>query len=483
MFGKIFQLIFAPSSVYVIIRYVTYAMQFVNAVLLARYLDVFYFGIYSFIMLAMQYMSYSNLGINESLNTEYAAHKNDMSRLNDIWNNAWSINILLNIVIALACCAVFGVTDDLFRAYQFNDYKYLLLATCIAINLSKVYITYYKLHGRLIKLNIQQILPNLAIFVLLMVYREDLTIFGIVLALFVSNTAALLVFRIGVPVIPEFSLCKDWITVLIRRGVTLLLYNLSFYFLTLLASSIVSIYYSVETFGCYSFANTLVNGVVMSGGAFLFIFYPKILKRLRTENAESIEVIRKIREVYVVFMDLISLLSILCILAVSAIVAQYGPQLVMIYAILMLGRIVNNASTGYAALLIARGKEHRLVIYGFLSVLAVAGCGVCVRELNLPVEAVALSVVIASFIYTYLVVGFAWNVLGIPVSSRLILSEIFGMNKWLVCAIILLNAFVLHSYMVLIGCMLAYCMVNMKNIRRAIGIGFAVLSNKNALSF
>ena len=102
MFGKIFQLIFAPSSVYVIIRYVTYAMQFVNAVLLARYLDVFYFGIYSFIMLAMQYMSYSNLGINESLNTEYAAHKNDMSRLNDIWNNAWSINILLNIVIALA---------------------------------------------------------------------------------------------------------------------------------------------------------------------------------------------------------------------------------------------------------------------------------------------------------------------------------------------------------------------------------------------
>lgn len=118
----------------------------------------------------------------------------------------------------------------------------------------------------------------------------------------------------------------------------------------------------------------------MSGGAFLFIFYPKILNRLRTENAESIEVIRKIREVYVVFMDLISLLSILCILAVSAIVAQYGPQLVMIYAILMLGRIVNNASTGYAALLIARGKEHRLVIYGFcpFSRLPVAECA-CVN--------------------------------------------------------------------------------------------------------
>ena len=483
MFGKIFQLIFAPSSVYVIIRYVTYAMQFVNAVLLAHFLDVFSFGVYSFIMLLMLYMSYSNLGINESLNTEYAVHKNDPAQLKDIWNNAWSVNILWNIVLAFACCALFKVSDGLFQDYRFNDYRYMLLATCITINLSRVYITYYKLHARLIKLNIQQILPNLAILVLMMIYRESFTIKGIVATYFVSNIMTLLIFRIGVPVVPRFSLHKDWTVVLIRRGITILLYNLSFYFLTLLASTVVSICYSIETFGCYSFANTLVNGVVMAGNAFLFIFYPKILSRLDTENTESVEMIRKIQEVYVVFMDLISLLSILGIIAVSVILDKYGINLVVTYAILMLGRIVNNASTGYAALLIAKRKEYRLVIYGFLSVIVVAVCGVCVRRLNLPVETITLSVVIASFIYTYLVIGFAWKILGVPVSYHLILREIFGMNKWLVCTIILLNAFVLHSYyVVLIGCMLAYCVVNLKNIRNAAEVGISVLSNKNALS-
>lgn len=482
MSGKIIKLIFAPSSVYVIIRYATYALKFINSMLLAHYLGANKFGVYSFIMMLTQYMTYSNLGINESLNTEYSAHAGDTSQLRKIWNNAWSVNVLWNTILALACYALFGVVEGLFYDYRFDDYKYMLLGACITSNLSRVYITYYKLHARLVKLNIQQILPPLAILVLSMVYRENLTITGIVAALFVSNVMVLLIFRVGVPVVPKFSLCKDWTVVLIRRGITILIYNLSFYLMTMLASTVVSIYYPVETFGCYSFACTLVDGVVMAGNAFMFIFYPKILNRLDTENTEAMKVIRKIQKVYVVSMDLMSLLSILGILAVSAFLPEYGIRLVVVYSILMLGRVVNNASTGYAALLIARRKEYRLVIYAFLSVLPVAVCGVCVRVLDLSVETIALSVVITSFIYTYLVVGFALKVLGIPVSCRLILVEIFGMGKWLMCAIILLNAFVLHSYMVLIGCMLAYCVVNMKNIRNAAEAGAAVLSNKNALS-
>lgn len=483
MIKKIFHLIVAPSSTYVIIRYITYIIQFVNAILLARYLDTFYFGIYSFIMLLMQYMSYSNLGINESLNTEYAAHKKEEVQLNDIWNNAWSINIVINLVVILICIVIFEFTDNLFSTYQFNDYKYLLLTTCIVINLSKIYITYYRLHGSLFKLNIQQLLPNLAILLLSILYRNDLTITSIISVLLISNSLSLIIFRIGTPITPKFSLDKKWITILIRRGIILLLYNLSFYFLTMLASSIVSGYYSVEVFGCYSFANTLVNGVVMAGGAFLFIFYPKILNRLSGNNNEVMQIIKKIKEVYIVFMDLISLLSILCIIVVSSTITKYGMQLVMIFAILILGRIINNASTGYAALLIAKGKEHYLVVSGFLSVLIVAISGLCKHWLNIPVEVIALSVVVASLIYTYLVIKLAYKVLGNPIGNRLILIEIFGMNKWLVCLIIVFNAWVLQSRTILIISIFAYLIANFKNIKQSVKTGATILSNKNALSF
>jgi O-antigen/teichoic acid export membrane protein len=182
-------------------------------------------------------------------------------------------------------------------------------------------------------------------------------------------------------------------------------------------------------------------------------------------------------------MDLISLLSVLFIIATTVVVPQYGVQMVIVYSILILGRIINNASTGYAALLIARGKERYLVIYGFLSILAVAVCGVCAHYLKLPVEYMALSVSIASFVYTYLVIRLALSDLGNPSSVRSILCDIFGMNKWLACLIIVLNAFVMHSYIVLLGCILLYCFVNIRNIRRAVTSGMQIVSDKNALIF
>ena len=483
MIYKLIKLITAPSSIYVIIRYFTYILQFVNAILLARYLDVFYFGVYSFINLVMQYMSYSNLGINESLNTEYSTNKQNISRLNDIWNNAWSINVLWNIFIMIGFYMILSMSHNLFGNYEFDNYKYLLLATCIIVNLSRIYITYYKLQGKLFKINVQQLLPNVCLFLLTISIRERLNISIILYTLLICHTLTLLIFRIGIPSIPKFSLDRYWVIVLIKRGIALLLYNLSFYILTLVASSFVSAYYSVEMFGCYSFANTLVNGVIMAGGAFMFIFYPKILNRLNTDNIEAYGVIKKIREVYIVFMDIVSLLSIVGVFVISPIISQYGEVMITLYSMLILGRIVNNSSTGYAALLISRGKEQLLIIYGFLSVFILLACSLCIYVFNFDIHTVALSIAVASFIYTYLVIRSARSSLKISVSCRLVIKEIFGVKKWLICLIILLYTFILHSPWFLLAGIFTYCAMNSVNIKKSITSGYTILIDKNALSF
>lgn len=474
---------FAPASIYVIIRYATYALQFVNSMLLAQFLGAYNFGVYSFAVLLMQYMTYSNFGIHNALNTEYAVHKADTSRLNDIWNNAWSINILQCVIIAGVCCLIFIFNDNLFPEYQFNDYRYILLATCIIVNLSMVYTTYYRLHGRLFKLNVWQLLPNLAIFLLVLICREHLKVPHIVIAFFLCHLGSLILLRIGVPSVPRFCIDKELAKTLVRRGILLMIYNFSFTFLTMLASSIVSARFSVDTFGCYSFANTLVGGVVMAGSAFMFVFYPKILNRLQTGSTRTMEVIRKLREVYIVFLDLISLISILGIIAVSAIVFQYGDDLVMLFTILMLGRIINNASTGYDTLFVARGKEQCLVGYSFLSCIAVAACGCCVRWMDFSINAVALSVVAASLVYSTLVIRNAYNLMGTSKSLRSIIGEIFGMNKWIVCSTMVVDLLFPYYHIALIVGIVVYCAVNMKNIKRAFVSGIKILSLRNALDY
>ena len=163
---NILGLLRSPSSVYVIFRYGTYIVQFLNSILLAKALGDIKYGIYSFVFLIMQYMSYSNLGINESLNTEYAVSK-DSDRCK-IWNTSWALNLLINTFLFMVFAFLISIVS-LFSRYEFDSYGMLLLMTCIVINLSRIYITYYKLHGKLIKLNIQQFLPHFVLLVLVLI--------------------------------------------------------------------------------------------------------------------------------------------------------------------------------------------------------------------------------------------------------------------------------------------------------------------------
>ena len=212
----------SPSVIYVILRYVTYFLAFVNALLLAKYLGGYEYGIYSFVLLIVSYMAYANLGINESLNTEYSKYKNTL-RANKIWDTAWSLNLLICLAVSLLWCAVTVLDSDLFANYHFRDYGYLLIVTCLVINLGRIYITYYKLFGKLLKLNIQQILPNITILVLCLVFKTDITVNMIVWALLITNSIALLLFRIGLPQRPKFTIDRAISKVLITRGISLLL--------------------------------------------------------------------------------------------------------------------------------------------------------------------------------------------------------------------------------------------------------------------
>lgn len=480
---NILKFFYNSPSLYVCLRYITYGLQFINAILLAKYLGEYGFGIYSFMMLIMQYMSYSNLGISESLNSEYAICKSNVDKARLIWYNAWSINVVLNIFLLALGGLMLIVCKDIFSSYHFDDYGLVLLITCVTINLSKVYITFYRLQGSLIKLNVQQILPNALVFVFILCMKDTLTVSVISYLYLVGNAVSLLIFRWGVYYVPHFSFDKEIVIVLIKRGIVLLLYNLSFYLLTIIASSFVSIYYSVEDFGIYSFANTLVNGVVMAGAAFMFIFYPRLLNELANGTREqTLGLIRKIRDVYIVFIDLLSILSILGIMILMEFFPKYNNvSLLTLYSLLIIGRIINNASSGYATFLIARKKEKYLVFCGLLSVVIIAILGILIGFLNLDIKFIPIAVIIASLIYVFGVIRISLSFLGDNKSC--IFSEVFGMNKWFVCCVVLLSIVLGNSMLVLFVGLMFYFILNFQSIKKALLLGIKVIFDRNVLKF
>ena len=272
---------------YVFLRYVTYAIQFVITILLAKKLGENSFGIYSFILLFQQYASYANLGVNESLNVEYAKYYSKSEVLShSIWGASWLISTFLSVLLILIGYVFFLIYPNFGSSYDIQKYAILLLIYCSLTNQNKIYITYYKLHGQLWKLNVQQLLPNILLFCLIFLFSK-VNISLILIALIFGNFISLIIFRINMPGLMTWSTKIVIYVRLVSKGISLLLYNMSFYFITLTASSLVSYYYSVRDFGEYSLANSISNAVTMAGGAFLFIFYPKMISKFSTKNRED----------------------------------------------------------------------------------------------------------------------------------------------------------------------------------------------------
>lgn len=470
------------SLIYVVLRYVTYALTFINVLLLAKYLGGYEYGIYSFILLVINYMSYSNFGINDSLNTEYAKYKHRKISKN-IWDTAWSLNLIVSLIAVAIFFLICLFNNNLFSEYKFGEYAVLVILTCLLQNLERIYITFYKLHGKLIKLNIQQILPNLSIFILIIIFTSRITISIIVWTLFITNLISLVIFRFGLPSKPRFIISLRLAKTLLIRGISLLLYNFSYYFLILLASSMVSMEFSVVEFGCFSLSNSIANGVIMAGGAFLFIFYPKILNAMHRSKNECAQVISRIKSIYVVGIDIICILSIPAVVGISYFYPQYSISLVRIYSILMIGKCINNSTTGYSAYLIANKKENLMTLYALISAL-IEWCIIRLFILcDLGMEFLALSVIVGSFIYTTLVVITGVKALYGQIDIKRIYYEIFGNGNWIVLTILLIFSFLWTNIYFMIGALICYYSFNHRSIKNVVRSGISIIQNKNALNF
>src|SRR5690606_7205562 len=109
------------------------------------------------------------------------------------------------------------------------------------------------------------------------------------------------------------NLTKTSTILLIKRGLFLLIYNLSFYFIIIAARSIVSYFYSVEDFALFDFANSLTNAITMFLGSISFLFYPKMLNKFSHNSSSSttIHLIEKVRKIYLTIAFLIILVGLL----------------------------------------------------------------------------------------------------------------------------------------------------------------------------
>lgn len=473
----------SPASLYVILRYVTYGLQFANSILLVNVLGEFSYGVYGFIIMFTLYFIYLNMGVNDSLNAEYALHKDNPVARKELWNNALSIVICWYGFILILSIVGLRIFPDVLSKYEFSSYGYALLLTCIIHNISILYATLYKIYGKTLKVNVEQLLPQIGILILIIGGKDVASISAVVMVMLGANLFSLVLYLISPPEKFTFSFQPKVIVILIKRGISLLLYNLSFQLLTMLALMAVSAWYTVEQMGCYSLANSITNGVLMAGGAFLFIFFPKIINRMGNSKEDGKRLIDKFETIYIIFIDFVSIISIICVWILSLAYPSYGTTFVKIYIFLIIGRIINNCAIGFSTYLISIKKERLLVICG-ISALVISAIGYAFIKLYaLPIIYVPQMIVGACVVFSVMTIAFSQRYLYGRVDIKQMFRFLLGQSKWVIIITGGVYAFIYDSYIILLAGFFLYLALNYKRLFFSIKHGYRIVANRSSLKF
>ena len=116
MFLKfIFKICTNRIFVYLITRYIVYAIQFVSLLLLAVRLGPYYYGIWGFVLMLINYFSIINWGIGNSLNVFLVQYKSDPIKSKDYISTAF---VIIGLQIVLVVCVAF-----LYACYGFSIFE------------------------------------------------------------------------------------------------------------------------------------------------------------------------------------------------------------------------------------------------------------------------------------------------------------------------------------------------------------------------
>lgn len=468
---------------FMLLKYVAFGLQFVNAILIAKLLGLYFFGIYGFAFLLLQYLSYTNFGINYSFNVLYSSTPNATQTERDGLTVA-AIGGLMGVALLLLLAYLFTKDLSLFDKYRFSDYALLLLPVAILQHFNTLYINISRLHGKVNDLNVfYLILPLSQLCVCFFFEGEDL-FWALLYALLGANVFSLLFFVVRNPV--RFNIRPERATYakLLKRGVFLLVYNLSFYAILMTAKTLVSYFYSIEDFGLFNFSNSLSQAILMLLGSLNFLFYPKLLNIISREedNAQLIAFIEKVRKYYLTLTLLVVFGSMLVLPPLFYFLPDYRGAFVTIQ-LLLLGQLLVNNNFGYSTLLVQRSKENQLTGIALVSVgLIILTALLFFRVLGLPFESVAVSVVIGVLFYDFSIVYFGNRLTqqfaGIPA----LLKYVYQVNFFAPIGLFMAMSWVSSVYYLnLVAALVLYFVLNRTDLKAIAKGGFQLLKNDDLM--
>lgn len=415
-----------PSFSYIISRYVTYGVQFLNSILIAVSLGPLYLGIWGFLNLVIQYLSQMNFGISHSVNTIASIHKNKERYLSKVIGNALVSTSLMCLFLGIIFLFNIKFRLNFGEKYNFSVYIAPIFVIIVLTYFNSLLSNVLRIYNKITELAIgQSILPFATSCSLLIFDNENLLsalVWANLLATFLTFSLYIFRFPIKVKINFNWKLLK----IIQIKGWHLFIYNTSFYLVIISTRWFVSYYYDVIEFGYFTFSFSLATVLSLLLDSFTFLIWPKLLNRLaKLNDNESNKLISNVGKLYMTATHGILHLGI-CIFPYFLLLFPRYSQIGTSFSLIALTVVLFTNSFGYQGLLIARGMEKLIGrISLFMLLLNILLCYIFINFFGVSYEFVILATLICYFVYNIYFTLIGRKALSLAFNLKDIINDFF----------------------------------------------------------
>lgn len=472
-----------PAILYIISRYGTYIIQFINSLFIAVYLGPHYLGIWGFINLIISYISQLNFGIPHSVNAIVAINKQNEQYSQKIISNGMIMIVLLSFVIVIFSVINLLEGFQIGKKYRFHEFIIPVLFISILTHINVYLSTIFRVYGQIFSIVLYQSLNPILLLLIIPFFRGENLLWALLLVNCLSFGISLIYFLINSPIKIGFKF--DWNTIkfIQIKGWHLFVYNASFYLILLTTKSFISSNYAVEEFGYFTFSYSLANVVLLLLGSISFLIFPKMLNRFASSTNEKVQ--KMLYSIRVAYISLSHLL-IHAVIAGFPLFIYFFPQYQSatdVFRITALTVVLYINSFGYQALLIARNKEKTIGVVAFTAlVLNISLCFVLVHFIKVPYSMVIFATMITYFIYVFVLAKIGRKTLDIQNAFIATLKDIFPVRMILPFTMSILFVIFHLSNLFFIFPFIVYLLFNWKELVGLKDIIIRIIRNPNFIN-
>lgn len=415
-----------PPILYVISRYGTFLLKFINSIFIALYLGPYYLGVWGFVNLVIGYIGQIDFGVSHSVNVLVAVNKEDESLVKKIIGNSLTMLIALSFFLILFLVIVYLADFKLVDKYELDKFIIPICTIGVLGYFKKLFSSLFRIFNDIFSIALNQSLfPLLALLILPFFRSEDL-LWALVLVNCLSAIITFLYFLYKTPVklVPKFNL--KYIKLIQKKGTSLFIYNSAFVFIFLSTKTFVSSNFEVTEFGYFTFSFSLANVVLLLMNSLYFLVFPKLINRFSKMKNTQIEVL--LDKVRISFITLSHLIIHLLIL-VFPIFLYFFPsfnEASTVFKVLALTIVLNTNSFGFQGLLMAKSKEKKLAVLASLALLLnITLLMFCIHYLHISFDMVVLPTMITYLIYIYFIAKYGRESIGLKTNIIDVLKDVY----------------------------------------------------------